>query len=62
MKYKVRWKGYDPSEDTWEPEENLLTCKSLVEEYITRRVSAELLMLLDFSDERGPSQSSGVWV
>jgi hypothetical protein len=25
-KYLVHWKGYDTSEDTWEPPENMLTC------------------------------------
>ena len=25
-KYLVQWKGYDESENTWEPPENMLTC------------------------------------
>lgn len=33
MKYKIRWKGFDESEDTWEPEENLTHCYDLLEEY-----------------------------
>ena len=34
--YKVRWKGYGPEEDTWEPIENLESCLDIVEEYTNR--------------------------
>ena len=31
--YKVHWKGYPSSEDSWEPEKNLKNCDDLIEEY-----------------------------
>lgn len=31
--YKVRWKGYDSADDTWEPKENLDSCQDLIEEF-----------------------------
>ncbi len=31
--FLIRWAGYTPSDDTWEPEENLLECKEALAEY-----------------------------
>ena len=31
--YLVRWKGYDASHDTWEPEQNLTNCSETLELY-----------------------------
>lgn len=33
LQYKVRWKGYAPESDTWEPEENLTQCQDEINEY-----------------------------
>ena len=34
--FKVRWKGYKPKDDTWEPEEHLKDRKDLIEEYMNK--------------------------
>jgi hypothetical protein len=33
LKYRVRWKNYPPSEDSWEPPENLANAQNLVDEF-----------------------------
>jgi hypothetical protein len=33
LEYKVKWEGYSDQESTWEPLENLINVKNIIEEY-----------------------------
>lgn len=33
IEYKIKWLNYPESECTWEPENNLTTCKKMLERY-----------------------------
>ena len=33
FEYKVRWKGFGPEDDTWEPEANLSSCQEAIAKY-----------------------------
>ena len=35
--FKVRWKGYDKDQDTWEPQSNLDNCQQAIDDYWARR-------------------------
>lgn len=34
MKYLVKWKGFGPEENTWEPATNLRNCRTLLNRYL----------------------------
>jgi hypothetical protein len=48
-KYRVRWKDYDRSEDTWEPPENLTTCLKLLQDFHHRVETTDALKELELS-------------
>lgn len=35
--FKIRWKGYDSADDTWEPEDNLETARESVDAFLRRQ-------------------------
>ena len=40
--YKVRWKGYPPSQDTWEPQDHLGEgCEEIIDAYFALRRQKE---------------------
>lgn len=40
LEYKVHWKGFSASEDTWEPESNLKDCQEFIQKYIMSNLRA----------------------
>ncbi|XP_065000871.1 DNA (cytosine-5)-methyltransferase CMT2 isoform X3 [Musa acuminata AAA Group] len=42
---QVRWKGYGPGEDTWEPMESLSNCEGRLREFVTEGFKSKLLPL-----------------
>ncbi|XP_006300392.2 DNA (cytosine-5)-methyltransferase CMT3 [Capsella rubella] len=42
---KVRWQGYKPSDDTWEPIEGLSNCREKIKEFVKRGYKAGILPL-----------------
>ncbi|KAF5190586.1 DNA (cytosine-5)-methyltransferase [Thalictrum thalictroides] len=43
--FKVRWKGYDKSYDTWEPIDNMSTCPDKLKEFVIEGHKSKLLPL-----------------
>ncbi|KEH28933.1 putative DNA (cytosine-5-)-methyltransferase [Medicago truncatula] len=43
--FKVQWKGYDTSYDTWEPIEGLSDCKEAMKEFVTKGYEDKILPL-----------------
>ncbi|RWR87147.1 DNA cytosine-5-methyltransferase 1-like protein [Cinnamomum micranthum f. kanehirae] len=45
LKFKVRWKGYGPSEDTWEPIDGLSKCEEKIRDFVTNGYRYNILPL-----------------
>ncbi|KAG5569083.1 hypothetical protein H5410_058849 [Solanum commersonii] len=43
--FKVRWRGYGPEEDTWEPIDGLSDCPKKIKEFVAKGFKANLLPL-----------------
>ncbi|XP_057800624.1 DNA (cytosine-5)-methyltransferase CMT2-like isoform X1 [Salvia miltiorrhiza] len=43
LKFKVRWVGYGPSDDTWEPIENLGKCPEHIRDFVQKGIKAQIL-------------------
>ncbi|KAK2973205.1 hypothetical protein RJ640_024492 [Escallonia rubra] len=43
LKFKVRWKGYDPTEDTWEPIDNLSNCQEHIRNFVRDGLKSKIL-------------------
>ncbi|OVA20709.1 Chromo domain/shadow [Macleaya cordata] len=45
LHFKVRWKGYGPSDDTWEPMEGLGKCEERLRDFVTNGYKSNILPL-----------------
>ncbi|KAF3642124.1 DNA (cytosine-5)-methyltransferase CMT2 [Capsicum annuum] len=45
LHFQVRWKGYGPSEDTWEPIDNLENCGDSIKDFVRRGQQLKILPL-----------------
>ncbi|KAK9716133.1 hypothetical protein RND81_06G213100 [Saponaria officinalis] len=45
LKFKVRWKGYGPDDDTWEPIEGLSNCQELIKDFVIQGFQKKILPL-----------------
>ncbi|KAD6453747.1 hypothetical protein E3N88_08453 [Mikania micrantha] len=43
LKFKVRWKGYGPSDDTWEPVEALSDCQGHIQNFVRSGYKSKIL-------------------
>ncbi|KAL7610992.1 hypothetical protein Lser_V15G11030 [Lactuca serriola] len=43
LTFKVRWAGYGPSDDTWEPLQELSNCEDKIQEFVQKGMKANIL-------------------
>ncbi|KAK3004967.1 hypothetical protein RJ639_018409 [Escallonia herrerae] len=43
LKFRVRWSGYSPSDDTWEAIEELSKCQDRIQEFVLKGLKAKIL-------------------
>ncbi|XP_071692612.1 DNA (cytosine-5)-methyltransferase CMT2-like [Rutidosis leptorrhynchoides] len=43
LKFKVRWAGYGPSDDTWEPINELSKCEDKIREFVEKGIKKKIL-------------------
>ncbi|KAF7809440.1 DNA (cytosine-5)-methyltransferase CMT2 isoform X2 [Senna tora] len=48
--FKVRWKGYNASEDTWEPIEGLTNCQERIQDFVRDGMKSKILPLPGATD------------
>lgn len=57
--YQVHWKGYSKEYDSWEPEENLVSCDELIEEYERDTASKSGIPKASRISTENPSEVNG---
>ncbi|KAL3497951.1 hypothetical protein ACH5RR_040683 [Cinchona calisaya] len=45
LHFKVRWKGYSPDEDTWEPIDGLSNCQERIQDFVRNGLRSKILPL-----------------
>lgn len=48
--FRIRWKGFGPKHDTWEPEENL-NCKDIIDKFMKRMKADENVSFKELREE-----------
>ncbi|XP_077502840.1 chromobox protein homolog 1-like isoform X3 [Amblyomma americanum] len=60
LEYRIRWQNFGPSEDTWEPRENLRGCPELLREFednLAQMQEADHMDVSSTTDNFGGSDS-----
>ena len=48
--FRIRWKGFGPKNDTWEPEENL-NCDDIIQKFLAKMKSQENVSFKELREE-----------
>jgi len=52
LQYLVKWKNYPPSENSWEPEDHLKNCTSILDTYTAQKEKDKRTRLRQFPEEK----------